>query len=129
MGKSKNRIAQDLYGEEFDFLPPGQKARVTKIFNAQTTSTPRRSTSTRASISVAAPASVRVEIGRIGVNGTKACILNKGATVRDLLSQSGYSLDEEKEGIVEQSTTNSVGLDDKVKNGEVYVIAPEIKSA
>jgi len=119
--KSKNSIAQEMYGEDFDELFGGEKAAVTKRYNKQPTGRVRKTAVPRGSVTAT--------IGRVGVNGTKTCILNKGATVEDLLEQSEYSFDEGKEGIVAQSTGNSVDLNDLLVHNETYAIAPEIKSA
>lgn len=120
---SKNVIAHQMYdGVDFEDLMPGEKASVTKKYNAQGSGArraPRR----------AASGSVTVKIGRVDDNGVETCILSKGKTVADLLDQAEIELDEDKEGVVAQSTGNAVSLNDEIKDGEVYVIAPEIKSA
>lgn len=72
---------------------------------------------------------LRVEIGRIDDNGTQSCILSEGATVEDLLEQSGYDIDEDKEKLVAHSTGREVFFDDELVDGETYMIAPEIESA
>jgi len=123
MAKSKNKIAQDLYGEDFDYLSGGEKAAVTRAFNAQGTSSPRRP------IARAVANSVTVELGRVGDNGVKKCILPKGSVVGDLIEQAAYYIDEDKEKIIASSTGLAVDDDDVLKNGEVYVITPEIRSA
>ena len=118
--QTKNEIAEEVYGMEFADLTPGKKSQVTKLYNEQDDedfSEPSEDSF------------VRAEIGRVAHNGTKACILEAGATVQDLLDQSGYTLDDRKEKILSQSDGMSVTLDDDVEDGETYVIAPEIKSA
>lgn len=72
---------------------------------------------------------IKAEVGRIGVNGTKACLVEDGTTVEELLDQAGYELDEDKESVIAQSTGLTVDLDDEVENGETYVLSPEVKSA
>jgi len=115
--KTKNSIAQAMYGCDFDELYGGEKASVTKRYNKQPTTRKR------------APAgSVKATIGRVGKNGTSTCLLAKGATVGDLVEQGGYEFNESKEGIVAQSTGNSVDLDDVLVHNETYAIAPEIES-
>lgn len=116
--QTKNEIAQEVYGEEFADLTPGKKSKVTRLYNEQEEDEDEP-TETEF---------VTAEIGRISHNGTKRCILEEGSTVRDLLEQSGYTLDDRKEKIVSQ-TSGPVTLDDEVEDGETYVIAPEIKSA
>jgi len=110
-----------MYGEEFDYLETGYKAAVTRRYNAQ--SSGRGRTRARAS------AGVKATIGRVGVNGTKTCILSTGATIQDLLDQSGYGYDNGKEKILDNDTGNSVALTDIAKHNGTYAIAVEIKSA
>lgn len=123
MAKTKNKIANDVYGEDFEYLTSGQKRAVTVKFNAQPAATPR--TRTRRT---AASNAVVCKIGVIGNGPLEEFALEQGDTVGDLLDKSSYS-QSDKEGIVAQSTGNSVDLDDDAENGEIYVIAPEIKSA
>jgi len=123
MTRSKNQIAQSEYDCDFEDLNPGEKAAVTRKFNAQparATNAPRRA---------ATAGALSVQIGRIGVNGTKTCLMTEGSTVGDLITQANYTLDSKKEGVTAQSTGNAVSLTDEVVHGEIYVIAPEIKSA
>lgn len=121
---SKNVIAHRMYdGVDFEDLMPGEKASVTKKFNAQGSGArkaPRR---------VAGGSFVTAQVGRVDDNGNVTCTLSKGKTVSDLLTQAEIDLDEDKEGVIAQSTGDSVNLSDEVKDGEIYVIAPEIKSA
>ena len=117
--RTKNEIAQEIYGLEFADLNRGQKSVVTKEYNAQD----EEDETEDEDLNV-----VAAEIGRVGYNGTKKCLLREGATVQDLLDQAGYSVSS-SEKIIEQSTGVSVDLDDEVEDGETYVIAPEVKSA
>jgi len=119
--KSKNQIAQTEYGNDFDDLWAGEKAAVTRKYNAQ-------STGGRVTRRAKPKGTLTATIGRVGVNGSQTCILAKGATVGDLVTQSGYDFDENKEGIVAQSTGNSADLSDAVVHNETYAIAPEIES-
>ncbi len=118
MAKTKNQIARKKYGYSFDDCSGAEKAVVTRMFNAQdeVEVSPRS-------------AEVIAEIGRVGVNGVKKSILPAGATVQDLLDQSGLSMDKKKETINARSTGHAVSLSDAVKSGEVYIITPAIKSA
>lgn len=111
-----------MYDEELEYLTAGEKAAVTRAFNKQRASAPRAR---------AAPASagVTATIGRVGVNGTKTCILAKGATVADLLEQANIDFDSDKEKILNQDTGLAVDLDSIVKKNGTYAIAVEIKSA
>lgn len=121
MAKTKDQIANDMYGSDYDSLWPGEKAAVTRAYNAQPVG--------RATARTATPTALSVEIGRVGVNGTKKCLMPAGSKVSDLLKQAAIELDQSKESIIAQSTGNKVFLTDDVKNSEVYVISPEIKSA
>ena len=122
MTRSKNQIAESEYRCGFAELNPGEKAAVTRKFNAQPAATPRAPRR-------AATGALSVQVGRIGVNGTKTCLMTAGSTVADLIAQANYTLDAKKEGVSAQSTGNAVSLSDVVVHGEIYVIAPEIKSA
>jgi sulfur carrier protein ThiS len=118
--KSKKQIAREIYGVGLDNLTPGEKASVTRRFNAQEDSYEE---------DVADTGIVYVKVARLGVNGTKECAMNEGSTVADLLAQSGYTLDAKKEKMVATSTGLAVDKDDIVENGEAYTIMPEVKSA
>jgi len=116
---TKNTIARKLYGCSFDELSGAQKAAVTRKFNEQSSE-----------VSVAPRSNTVVaKIGRVGNNGVKESILNAGATVQDLLNQSGLSMDKQKETINARSTGQPVSLSDEVVANEMYIITPAIKSA
>ena len=72
---------------------------------------------------------VTVEIGRVDDNGVKKCLLSKGATVEELIDQSGLFVDDDKETIIAKSTGEVVDFEDELVDGETYMIAPEVKSA
>ena len=114
---SKNQIATRLYGEEFECLSTGEKAAVTRAYNAQKVSAPK------------AGAGVKATIGRVGVNGVSTCILNTGATIADLLTQGKFTLDAKKEKVINVDTGLDVSLSTKVKHNGTYAVAPDIKSA
>ena len=122
--KSKNRLANERYGEDFENLSPAEKAAITRAYNAQDSGStrPARATPVRSH-------TVSATIGRLGHNGTQTCLLEEGATVIDLVDQSGYDLDEDKESVIARSSGVAVDLDDEVVDGETYVISPEVKSA
>ena len=126
--KSKNTIAKKMYDWEFDELSGGQKAAVTKAFNAQTvTPTPRARARAPARVS---RAGVRVEIGRIGNGPLDAFVMTNGSTVEDLLAKAKLKLNTKKgEGVVAQTTGQPVSLDSEVVTEETYVLTPEIESA
>ena len=115
--KSKDTLARNEYGFDFDELTPGEKSKISRMFNAQT-STP-------------APRSgfIKATIGRFATNGSVTCLLPKGSSVRDLLKQGKFSLDTSKESVLKESTGNTVSLDTKVISGETYAITVEITSA
>jgi hypothetical protein len=115
--QTKDQIADELYGCDFEECYGASKAVVTRKFNAQASSPARGANA------------VEATIGRVGVNGTKTCLLNEGATVQDLLNQAEYGFDTKKESITEKTTGERVSLSDVVENGAVYVISVEIKSA
>lgn len=118
--KSKNQIANQKYGEDFDstYLSAGEKAAVTRAFNAQASG---RTAPTSAGV-------VKATIGRVGVNGSEICLLSRGATVGDLVEQSKFTLDAKKEQVLNEAG-NPVDLSDLAKHNETYAIAVEIKSA
>ena len=118
--KTKNQIAHEMYdGEDFDDLYGGEKAAVTRAYNKQGVSAPARTPT----------GALKAMVGRIGDNGVTTCLVEKGTTVEELIEQSGFEIDEDKEGVVTQPNGSSVELDDEVKNGEIYILTPEIKSA
>ncbi len=121
---SKNALANRMYGEDFDDLLPGQKAAITRAYNAQGSGT---TTSRRRSRPI--EGAIEASIGRIGVNGVETCLLPEGATVEELIEQSGYTFDDSKESVTAKSTGETVRLSSEVVNGETYIISPEIKSA
>jgi len=118
--KSKNVLAMDAYGEDFDDLTGGEKAAITKKYNAQTS----RSAPVRSGAGI-----ISATVGRVGDNGTDTCLLEKGSTVEDLISQSKFDFDSSKEGVVKQSTGRPVSLSSPVVHNETYAITVEIKSA
>ena len=122
MNQTKEQLADSMYNESFEYLTAGEKAAVTRAFNKQTPVRARaRATS--------AAAGVKATIGRVGVNGTKTCILSAGATLQDLLDQSGYGFDSKKEKVLNNDTGMAVALSDVIKHNGTYAIAVEIKSA
>ena len=136
--KNKDQIANEIYCYDFDLLSAGEKANVTKKWKAQ----PQRARATRATrtpIHRNTPITstidnddtenfVKVTIGRVNSNGTKTCLLAIGSTVDDLLAQSGFSIDKNKEGVISQ-TYGVVKFTDKLVDKETYVIAVGVNSA
>ena len=133
--KNKDQIANEIYGYDFDLLFAGEKANVTKKWKAQ----PQRTRATRTPIHRDTPITstidsdytenfVKVTIGRVNSNGTKTCLLAIGSTVDDLIAQSGFSIDKNKEGVISQ-TYGVVRFADKLVDKETYVIAVGVNSA
>ena len=119
MTRTKTQIARARYHCPLSACTSGEKAQVTKIFNAQTASAPvvsRRNT-------------FKCYVGRADVNGTQSCIISKGKTVAELLEQAKYAIDEDKEAVTMLSSGEQVDLNEKIVNNETYVIAPAIESA
>lgn len=124
--RTKNQIAQREYGLEFDRLEPAEKAAVTRKFNAQTS----EPAVVRAPTQTATPAgSIKATIGRVGVNGSKTCLLPVGSTVKNLVDQAGFSLDDKKEGVIAESTGLAVKYTDAVVHNETYAITVGVSSA
>ena len=119
--KSKETICEEEYGCSLDELTVGEKASVTRKYNAQ--SRGRRTTA------AAGARAVKVSIGRVGVNGTYTVLVQPGTKVKDAIDQAKYTIDSSKEGVVAHSTGEAVSLRDAVVNNETYIITPEIKSA
>ena len=119
MAKTKAQIARDIYHAPLSALTSGEKANVTKKFDAQATSRPapaRRNT-------------FKCYVGRANVNGTQSCIISQGKTVAQLLAQADYGIDGDKEAVTMLSSGEEVELDDLIVNNETYVIASAIESA
>lgn len=123
--KSKDTLANEMYGADFEDLYGGEKAAVTRAYNRQPATTSR----VRSTPAPSPSGSVKATIGRVGVNGTKTCLLNEGATIQDLLDQSGYGFDSKKEKIIDVDTGMAVDLSEKAVHNASYGIAVEIKSA
>jgi len=122
--KSKNQIAQKIYGLDHCDLEAGEKASVTKKYNAQSRASP-----TATPTAPAVPrGSLTATIGRVGVNGTKTCILPKGATVKDFVTQSGFHVNDSKEGVMLEATGETVLYTALVIDKAVYAVAVGIKS-
>jgi len=128
MAKSKNRIAQEMYGEDFENLYGGQKAAVTRAYD-------RKATATKKTVSRPAKKEGFVEVGygRPGNNGIKSGFIAEGATHEKALSQIGIYLNMSKEGIMAKkvsgiSTGTVVKVNETVKEG-LYMICPGIDSS
>jgi len=129
--KSKNGIAQDIYGCDFDELSGGEKAAITKKHTAQkvTRAAPKARKST-----VKTSGYSEITFGRPGVNGTKTCIVPNGTTVQDAEKQANTNIDYKKEGFqIKKSTHYSVGqilkTSDIIYDGDLVLICVGIDSA
>lgn len=124
---TKAQLARKRYGLPLNALTGGQKAQVTKDFNAQTgTTTPARATA-RATPSTANLALVK--FARPGVNGLKDALLDNGKTVQDALDQASVIINKSKEGILDKVTGAIVMYNDTVTDGAIYVITPGVDSS
>jgi catalase (peroxidase I) len=126
MRQTRDEIAEELYGCEYLDLNPGEKAAVTRAFNAQSTSTTR----VRETVSSSGSA-VRAEFGRVGYNGTKVVLVPNGTTIQQALTQAGIVLDTSKEGVqlMTDDSVSTVRLNDIVVHNGIYVVTPEVRSA
>jgi hypothetical protein len=118
MSKSKDSIADDMYGYCYEECSAGEKAAVTKAFKAQATTRKSR-----------VAGAVLVTFARVGDNGAKTSAVPAGTSIRDAADQAGFDLAEDKESIMAKSTGDAVDLDETAVDGETYLAAPEIKSA
>jgi len=128
MAKSKDKIANDLYGYDFDELSGAQKASVTRKYNEQGTKRVE-TTPARRAVRSTPSGHIKVKIGKMMYNGEKTCYLTPTSTVDDLVKQSGLPIDRNKEGVKLDSTGETVKYTDVLIDGETYVIAPGLNSA
>lgn len=126
MRQTRDEIANEIYGCDFADLNPGEKASVTRRFNAQ----PTARTVSRSTVSESATA-LKAEFGRVGYNGTKNVLVPPGTTISQALEQAGIVLDTSKEGVqlMTSDSVRTVLLNDPVVHNGVYVITPEVRSA
>jgi len=122
---TKAQIARSKYGTSLSSLSPGEKAAVTRAFNAQSGG--------HTSSGSGASGAARVEFGRIGVNGTSPTLVSAGTTIGDALEQADVLFNSKKEGVqVKGSSSDADGtvkmLNDAVEDGVTYVICPGIDS-
>jgi len=127
MPQSKDRIADTMFGLEFDDLTGGQKAAVTRKFNSQRARAPARRTATAPA--PRATGSVEVKYARMGRNGILGHgLVPAGTTHDEALIQFGVVMNKKKEGIQSKATGNTVMFADKVVEG-TYVVVPGIDSS
>lgn len=135
MSRTKDEIAMDLYRKRFSRLAPGQKANVTRVHNAESASCdwdcdceeePQPTTPSRRART--APGFV-VSFARTGVNGVKTVAVTPETTVEQALRQSGLSFNPDKEGVVSQSSGETILLNTLVQNGETYFLVVGVDSS
>jgi hypothetical protein len=114
--KSKDRIANDMYGYDFEECSGGEKAAVSRAYKAQGTA-PKRTAG-----------AMLVSFARVGENGVKTSAVPVGTSIAAAMEQANFDLSG-KESLVAKSTGEAVDLDDTAADGETYLSAPEIKSA
>ena len=119
MSQTKNAIANEIYGNNFEDLSAGQKAAVSREYNAQDDEV-EEAEATNTAV---------VKVGRVGNGPVKEFILSEDTTVEDLLNKAGLEIDTKKESIIAQSDGSKVNMSDEIEDGETYVVTPEIKSA
>ena len=126
--KSKNQIAQDIYGCDFEDLTGGEKAGVTRRYTSQkATPKVKRAVANTSGF-------IEVKFGRPGINGVKTCLVAEGTNVGDAEKQAGTKIDYKKEGFMIKSSTHySVGqilkATDVVYDGDLIMIAVGVESA
>jgi len=125
--KTKAQLARAMYNCTLDELTGGEKAAVTRAYNAQGSAPIRRTRAVASDV-------CEVEFGRPGVNGVKKCVVNRGTTIEEAFEQSGLTMNPDKEGFqVKKSTKYSVGQamspNDTVNDGDLYLIVPGVDSS
>jgi len=121
--KTKAQLARQEYSCSLDELSSGNKAHITRLYNAQheDTDTPAPRTATPSGYLV-------VKFGRPGINGTKESVVKSGTNIEDALSQSGFTINASKEGIIKKSDGNTVKFAD-VAEETTYFIVPGVDSS
>ena len=127
MGKTKNALAQEKYGCSFDELTGGEKASITREFNAQ-------SGTSRATRGATAGGVCSVKFGRPGVNGVKEVLVSKGTQIETAFNQTGLAINKTKEGFVAKESSHydegqAVSPSDPVFDGDLYMIVPGVDSS
>lgn len=121
---TKAQIARRKYGESLINLSAGEKAAVTREFNAQGSSPAIR----RMNTPVTGSNTLLVKFGRPSVNGVSECFVNEGTTLGEALTQAKIKLSP-KEGVIDKDTKSMVSVNDKVTDGAKYIIVPGVDSS
>ena len=116
--KTKNQIAQEIYGVDYTELTRAEKAEVAMEYADQDENDVEVSVGNNV---------VLVNVGVIG-NGFKGCVMQEGDTVKDAIERSGLPFSADKHS-VKTDDGEPVDLRDEVESGVSYIITPEIKSA
>ena len=120
MAKTKNRIAKEMYDDKFANLTSGEKARVTRNFNAQ---------EVEAKVVVSPTKVAVVKVGRVGNGPLKDFAVSEDTTIAQILDKAGLEIDFKKESVMATSEGIKVSPSDLIQDGETYILTPEIKSA
>ena len=131
VNKTKAQLAREIYGTALVNLSAGQKAAITKAFNAQNAFDDDDDYVEEAEES--STGILECKIGRPGVNGLKASLVPAGTTVKGLFDQSGLSMKPEKEGFIVKSSNHytagkTLKNTDLVYDGDVIAIVPGVDS-
>jgi hypothetical protein len=124
---TKAQLARRLYGQSFDSLPPGKKARVTREFNEQHLDDEEDLYEDEWVDEVDGVVH-EVVFGRPGINGTKSCLVPAGTTLQEALAQAGVRVNTSKEGVLRKSTGAVVTYGQPVTEG-TYMIMPGVDSS
>jgi len=122
---TKAQISRKIYGTALSNLSSGQKAAVTRAFNAQDNTVAEDTVVTE----TASEGFVVVEFGRPGVNGVKKSIVKEGTPISDALAQTGMIINTKKEGIIVKVSGDKVMLNDAAIDGTLYLIVPGVDSS
>lgn len=121
--KSKNQIANQKYGYDYNQLEPGEKAAVTRAYNAQ-----RSPAVSPRPAQQASGGAYSVKFGRPGINGVKECLVEPGTTIQEALEQANININPKKEGVLTKGGA-TVLFKDVVVDNTTYVITPGVDSS
>ena len=124
--KTKAQISRQKYGASLSELTPGEKAAVTRAYNAQS--------NTRTAPVARKPAAqtgivYEVKIGRPGVNGTKTALINAGTPMEQVLEQADIKINKSKEGVLDKASGDVVLYTDEIAKDCTLMICPGIDSS
>ena len=122
---TKAQLARKLYKQGLSYLSPGQRAAVTRAYNAQNNDTPRAPKAPKAT----GAGIIKVSFGRPSVNGLKDCLIKDTETLDNALVQAGIEINKDKEGILAKSNGKVIIYTDTLVDGEIYMVVPGIDSS